>query len=85
MEAQSQGLACLSTWVSAAPELIEDGVTGLLVAPDDETALADALRRSIADPGLRARLGGNGHRRLRATFSHEGGIDQLIAKFATAA
>ena len=85
MEAQSQGLACLSTWVSAAPELIEDGVTGLLVAPDDEAALADALGRSISDPGLRARLGGNGHRRLRAAFSHERGIDQLIAKFATAA
>ena len=85
MEAQSQGLACLSTWGSAASELIEDGVTGLLVAPDDEAALADALRRSIADPGLRARLGGNGHRRVRAAFSHERGIDQLIAKFATAA
>ena len=34
MEAQSQRLACISTDVSAIPELIEDGVTGLLVPPD---------------------------------------------------
>ncbi len=85
MEAQSQGLACISTWGSAASELIEDGVTGFLVAPDDEAALADALQRSIADAELRARLGRHGHRRMRAAFSHERGIDQLIAKFSTAA
>jgi glycosyltransferase involved in cell wall biosynthesis len=35
MEAQSQGLACVSTAVSAIPELIRDGGTGLLVPPDD--------------------------------------------------
>ncbi len=85
MEAQSQGPACLSTWGSAAPELIEDGLTGLLVPPDDEAALADALQRSIADAELRARLGRSGHRRIRAGFSHDRGIDQLIARFATAA
>ena len=33
LEAQSQKLACVSTSVSGIPELIEDGVTGLLVEP----------------------------------------------------
>ena len=81
MEAQSQGLACLSTWVSAVPEVIEDGHTGVLVAPDDERALAAALQRLIADPRLRARLGAEGCRRVRAEFSHEPGIASLLARF----
>ena len=34
MEAQSQGLACVATAVSAIPELIDDGKTGLLVPPE---------------------------------------------------
>ena len=81
MEAQSQGLACLSTKVSAVPELIEDGHTGVLVAPDDERALTAALQRLIADPQLRARLGAEGCRRVRAEFSHEPGIVSLLARF----
>src|SRR5882762_3991125 len=43
VEAQSQRLACISTNVSAIPELIEDGVTGLLIPPCDPFALAEAL------------------------------------------
>ena len=81
MEAQSQGLACISTQLSAIPELIEDGVTGVLVAPDDETSLTAALARLISDPGLRARLGEAGFRRVRDKFSHEQGADQLARRF----
>ncbi|MFQ5468436.1 MAG: glycosyltransferase, partial [Kiloniellaceae bacterium] len=66
MEAQSQGLACLSTGVSAIPELIEDGATGLLVAPGDPAALAAALDRLIRDPGARDRLGAAGAARANA-------------------
>src|SRR6185295_7457362 len=54
MEAQSQGLACVSTRLPSIAELIEDGVTGLLVPPEDPAALASALERLIATPGLRA-------------------------------
>src|SRR5262249_6787046 len=43
LEAQAQGLACLSTRVSAIPELIDDGETGILVRPGDADALAQAL------------------------------------------
>ncbi|MBT6117752.1 MAG: glycosyltransferase family 4 protein, partial [Rhodospirillaceae bacterium] len=60
VEAQSQGLACLGTCVSAIPELIRDGETGLLVPPGDPPALAEALARMIVDPALRARLGAAG-------------------------
>ena len=50
MEAMSQGLACVSTPVSGVPEIIKDGETGLLVAPDDAGALAGALEQLISDP-----------------------------------
>jgi glycosyltransferase involved in cell wall biosynthesis len=81
VEAQSQGLACVSTNVSAVPELIADGETGLLAAPGDVNALAQALARAIADPTLRARLGAAGAARVRADFDHRHGIDLLAAKF----
>ncbi len=81
MEAQSQGLACLSTRISAIPELIVDGETGLLIPPDDPGALASALERLIRSPALRSRLGGAGMARVRARFSHERNIDRLAARF----
>ena len=81
MEAQSQGLACLSTTVSAIPELIVADETGLLVAPGDGAALATALARLIADAGLRERLGAAGMKRVCAAFSFEGAIDRLAERF----
>ena len=81
VEAQSQGLACLSTAVSAIPELIEDGETGILVPPDDAPALTAALGRLIRDPRLRARLGEAGMARARAGFSLEERIVPLAARF----
>ena len=81
MEAQSQGLACLSTAVSAIPELIVADETGLLVAPGDGAALAAALARLIADAKLRQRLGAAGMERVRAAFSFDDAIDRLAQRF----
>ena len=81
MEAQSQGLACVSTALSAIPELIVDGETGVLVPPDDEESLSAALAELLADPDLRARLGAGGHRRVRKHFSHYRDLDRLARKF----
>ncbi|MEQ9640644.1 MAG: glycosyltransferase family 4 protein [Alphaproteobacteria bacterium] len=85
MEAQSQGVACVATAVSAIPELIVDGETGLLVPPDDDAALAAALERVGRDAALREKLGKAGQRRLTAEFSHEMWIDRLAARFAAPA
>ena len=81
LEAQSQGLACLATRVSAIPELVEDEVTGLLVPPGDPAALAAGMERLLRDPALRRRLGAAGERRVRAEFSSGIGADRLAAKF----
>ena len=81
LEAQSQGLPCVATRVSAIPELIEDGVTGVLTPPGDPDALAAALGRLLRDRGLRLRLGAAGERRVRAEFSSVAGADRLAVKF----
>lgn len=81
MEAHSQGLACLSTEVSAIPELIIDGKTGLLVPPDDARALSAALVRLIRDPDCRLRLGAAAMQRLQQNFAMEPGIDRLALRF----
>jgi glycosyltransferase involved in cell wall biosynthesis len=81
MEAQSQGVCCLSTEVGAIPELIDDGETGLLVPPDAPDVLARALQRLIRYPDYRARLARAGAERVRRVFSFERGIDRLAGRF----
>ncbi len=81
IEAQSQRLACISTNVSAIPELIEQEVTGLLVPPGNPIALAEALERLIREPEERARLGAAGEHHVRRLFSMEAGIEFLAALF----
>ena len=81
VEAQSQGLACVSTASAAIPELIEDGVSGRLVAAGDAAGLARALGELIADPARRRALGQAGERRVRADFDAADGIDRLARLF----
>ncbi len=81
MEAQAMGLACISTSVSAIPELIEDGQSGILAAPGNPGELAMNLEKLMGDPGLRARLGEGGRARLTRLFSFSDGITKLAARF----
>ncbi|MFP4393677.1 MAG: glycosyltransferase [Anaerolineales bacterium] len=69
MEAMAMEIAAVSTDVSGIPELIEDGVSGLLVPEKDAEALADALQRLIEDAALRRTLGQNGRKRIVEEFN----------------
>jgi len=80
-EAQSQGLACVATTVSGIPELLEDGRTGLLVAPESPAEFARALQALIADPARRRALGEAGRLRVRAEFGLEKNIERLARRF----
>jgi len=80
MEAQSQGLACLSTTTSGVPELIVDGETGVLVPPEAPDVLAQALLSLLTQPALRARFGTAGNARVKAEFDHAAGLDRLAAR-----
>ncbi len=58
--------------------MIEHEKTGWLVEPDQLSALRDALKMLITDPGLRRRLG---RARVAAVFRPQPGIDRLVKKF----
>jgi len=60
LEAMASSLPIIATRVAAVPEVVGDGVTGLLVDPGDEMALAQALEQLLRDPALRSRLGNAG-------------------------
>jgi glycosyltransferase involved in cell wall biosynthesis len=68
VEAMAAGVAVVSTRVSGIPELVTDGCDGLLVEPDDATALAAAITRLAADPALRTRLAAAGRRTVAERF-----------------
>ncbi|MEM7445909.1 MAG: glycosyltransferase family 4 protein [Pseudomonadota bacterium] len=81
MEAQATGLACLATDFSAIPELIDDGVTGGLVPPDNAPDLAKALASLISSPAERERLGADGAQNVRAKFDFHVSLDRLAERF----
>jgi glycosyltransferase involved in cell wall biosynthesis len=74
-------LPCISTELSGIPELIEHGVTGILVPPADREALAGALIRLIGGTALRAQLGAAGEARVRSAFDSEIAIETLARRF----
>ncbi|MGI9119549.1 MAG: glycosyltransferase [Acidimicrobiales bacterium] len=57
LEAMASGVPCVATRVGGIPEVLDDGIHGLLVAPADPSVLADALGILLADRGLRAEMG----------------------------
>ena len=66
LEAMAAGLAVVVTDASPGPlEVVVNGVSGLVVPSDEPSALADALDRLAADPGLRERLGAAARATLR--------------------
>jgi glycosyltransferase involved in cell wall biosynthesis len=67
-EAMAMGVPVVSTRISGIPELVDDGVHGLLVQSRDAEALAAALERVLVDPALRARLSEAGRRRICERF-----------------
>lgn len=81
MEAMASQLPVVSTSVSGVPELVEDGVTGLLVPERDSEALADALQRLLGDAALRQRLGRQGRDRVVADFHVAEGAARMVSIF----
>jgi glycosyltransferase involved in cell wall biosynthesis len=82
VEAASQGLACISTRVSAIPELFINEQNALLVEPEDPQSLSDALEEAICKPEMRSSLGKAAEQDVRTRFDYRASIDQLAALFA---
>ncbi|MDA0167464.1 glycosyltransferase family 4 protein [Solirubrobacter taibaiensis] len=84
VEAMAAGAPVVASNVSGIPELVEDEVNGLLVAPDDPQALADALVRVYEDRALAERLTANGRATVRERFDGERLAEDLAALFREA-
>jgi glycosyltransferase involved in cell wall biosynthesis len=65
LEAWSFGVPVVGCRAGAIPDVVEDGVTGLLMSPGDSAELANCVSRLIDDPGEAKRLGAEGQRRVR--------------------
>ena len=71
VEAMACGLPVVTTGVSGIPELVVDGVNGLLVPSEDPQALAEAIARLHRDPALAERLGRAAQAAVRERFDGE--------------
>jgi colanic acid/amylovoran biosynthesis glycosyltransferase len=78
MEAGACGVPAVATRVGGIPELVEHAVTGLLTAPGDAQAMADALARILANPRLAASMGKAARRRVQEKFTLRRQVDQLL-------
>jgi len=77
VEAMLAGLPVVAADVGSVSEAVIDGETGLLVAPDDPGALADAIRSLLSDPEQRRRMGENGRELARARFTAQAMADRF--------
>lgn len=69
MEAMAAGLPVIATRIAGIPELVQDGISGLLVPPGDADALAAAIVAALADPVKRAVMGAAGRAKVTADFN----------------
>lgn len=71
LDAMASAKPIVATATGGIPEVVDDGVTGLLVPPRDDRAMADAIVRLLKDNDLRQRMGLAGLKRARERFSAE--------------
>ncbi len=81
LEALSMGLPVVSTAHSGIPEVIEEGVNGLLVPPEDAKALSSALERVICNPEMQSAFGKAGRQIVADRFNPEKNARRLLEAF----
>ncbi len=81
MEAMAAGRPVVGSAVGGVPDLVDDGVTGVLVPPSRPEALAAALLRLLADPVARATFGAAGRARAEREFSRDSAAVAMAAVY----
>ena len=65
--------------VGGLPEVVEDGVTGLVVESRNEVAIATAIGRLVAEPGLRSKMGQAGRERVGKLYEWNANVEQMLS------
>jgi glycosyltransferase involved in cell wall biosynthesis len=85
LDAMACARPIVATSAGGIPEIVEDGVNGLLVPPRDAHALATSIVRLLEDEKLRQRIGASGFARVRERFTLERMVAETAAVYARAA
>lgn len=83
IEALVVGTPVVATRVGGMPNIISDGETGVLVSPDNPTALANGIIRLLKDDSLRMQMGVRGRTLVAEQFSWDAVTDSLLAAYRT--
>jgi glycosyltransferase involved in cell wall biosynthesis len=83
LEAMAMGLPVVATRVSGIPELVRDGVNGLLVEPDAPLALADAISLLLHRPDQALALGQAGRATVAGAFDNDANLQTLVRLLAS--
>jgi glycosyltransferase involved in cell wall biosynthesis len=84
-EAMACGTPVVAARIGPVPEIVDDGETGRLFAPEDTKGLAAAVRDLLVDPEMRRRLGARGRREAEARFSLPRMVSRLESLYAAVA
>jgi glycosyltransferase involved in cell wall biosynthesis len=79
LEAMACARPVIATRVNGTQEAVVDGTTGLLIAPHDDRALADAIVRLIDDPARARRMGIAGRQRVQRHYA----LEQFVSSIQT--
>jgi glycosyltransferase involved in cell wall biosynthesis len=82
LDGMAAGLAVVASDAGGLPEMVRDGIEGLLVPAADPAALATALARLLLDPAARARMGAAGRARVDAGFVVDRMVDGTLSVYA---
>jgi glycosyltransferase involved in cell wall biosynthesis len=83
LQAQAMMRPVVATTIGGIPEVVEDGVTGLLVAPKDADALAEKIRAVLDDPALAETLGHAARAQIEKSYSLDAMGEKLLDLYAT--
>lgn len=82
LEAMAASLPVIACSVAALPEMVDQGVTGLLVPPNDDQALSDAIELLLDDPDRGVVMGQSGRRRVERDFDMQTQLAKLLSLLA---
>ncbi len=84
LESMACGTPVIATRVGSLPEVVEDGVTGYLVPPNDPAALRSKIEFLLANPGVAERMGRAGRQRVLEHFTWDRAVDRCLAAYCNA-